>query len=190
MFTPKYTITDKLLANITWISNLVRDLNDRRFPKVILVEFEKIMKPQVACCLTITNNLIFYTTGPFIFKIRENIFEFLMINHSLCCPVCDQGFDCDLQDEIKLFSSIQYRFKFKKQSYTNLFYTLFTTTYFNRCIRCTKCDRFELMISNKKILGTLLRGLLTEVNFFKKFIKKIFYYQSNIVDICPVSSFN
>jgi NADH-quinone oxidoreductase chain G len=155
--------------------------------RMCLVELEKSPKPVVACTMPILNNMSIYTESPLVKKARENILELLLINHPLDCPICDQGGDCDLQDQTKLVGGDSSRFFNKKRSVENKFFGFFIKTIMNRCIHCTRCVRFSDELTDSPVFGTLNRGGNTEIGSYAQslFNSEI---SGNIVDLCPVGA--
>jgi len=83
--------------------------------RMCLIEVNNSIKPVASCALPITNNLSIFTDTPLVKKARENVLELLLLNHPLDCPICDQGGECDLQDQVKTYGSVKTRFFFKKR---------------------------------------------------------------------------
>lgn len=158
--------------------------------RVCLIELENAVKPVVSCSTGIEilkNNKIFHNS-PLVKKARENILEFLLLNHPLDCPICDQGGDCDLQDQSLFFGFSKRRFyKFKRIVNDKQFGPIVKTV-MTRCIHCTRCVRFIDEIAGTTELGTFGRGQKTEIGLYKQ--KIIFSGLSgNIIDLCPVGVF-
>lgn len=155
--------------------------------RMCLVEIEKSIKPVVACSTEIINNMVIFTNSPLVLKSRENILEMLLLNHPLDCPICDQGGECDLQDQAIFFGSTFSRNYFSKRSVEDKSCSNIIKTIMNRCIHCTRCVRFGEEICGVKFFGTLNRGLKTEIGnyIFKLSISKI---SANVVDLCPVGA--
>src|SRR5690554_7676431 len=84
--------------------------------RMCLVEIEKSPKPVAACAMPVANNMVIFTDTPLVKKARENVLESLLLNHPLDCPICDQGGECDLQDQTKIFGSDYSRMYYKKRS--------------------------------------------------------------------------
>lgn len=156
--------------------------------RMCLVEIDKLAKPQASCCLPIQHNMKIFTNSPFVKKAREAVLEFLLLNHPLDCPVCDQGGECDLQDNAFKFSFNRSRIKIKKQPSSNAFYNSFIKTIMTRCINCTKCVRYITEFYGKPILGSLNRGILSEIGAFNKTQLLNFEFSGNLIDICPVGA--
>merc|ERR1712146_23107 len=142
-------------------------------------------KPIAACAYPIASNMRIFTNSPLIQKARENILEFLLINHPLDCPICDQGGECDLQDQTLAFGADRSRFFYRKRGVTDKNCGPLIKTVMTRCIHCTRCVRFATEIAGVESLGTTNRGTDTEITTY---IKKIFDSEvsANVIDICPV----
>lgn len=155
--------------------------------RMCLVEIEKAPKPVASCALPISSNMSVFTDSPLVKKARENIVETLLLNHPLDCPICDQGGECDLQDQAKLFGSDYSRFQFKKRVVEDKPYGSFVKTIMTRCIHCTRCVRFSEEIAGTPSFGTFNRGSITEIG---PYTKDIFNSEisGNIIDLCPVGA--
>ena len=127
------------------------------------------------------------TTTPFIQKAREGVLEFLLLQHPLDCPICDQAGECDLQDQYMHFGVKFSRQFFIKRSLEDKIFTPTLKTIMTRCIHCTRCIRFFAEICNLPVLGTLNRGLDTEIGTYSAIP---FYSElsGNVVDLCPVGA--
>jgi hypothetical protein len=146
-------------------------------------------KPLVSCTSRAVPNMEIYTDSPLVKKAREGVLEFLLVNHPLDCPICDQGGECDLQDQsVKFGSDSSRRLLSFKRPVQDKDMGVFIKTIMTRCIHCTRCIRFlkdKVLMSS---LGTVGRGEKTEVSFyFKKFLDKSLL-SGNIVDVCPVGA--
>jgi len=155
--------------------------------RMCLVELKKIPKPIASCAMPIVNNMILFTLSPLIKKARENVLETLLINHPLDCPICDQGGECDLQDETKTFGIDINRFFFKKRNVEDKNFGFIIKTIMNRCIHCTRCVRFSSEIISVDFFGTINRGVNTEIS---NYISKPFNFllSGNVIDLCPVGA--
>lgn len=159
--------------------------------RVCLVELEKVAKPIVSCA---TNASIIYQTknkiyhdSPLVKKARENILEFLLLNHPLDCPICDQGGDCDLQDQSLFFGLTKRRFYKFKRIVNDKELGLIVKTVMTRCIHCTRCVRFITEIAGTEELGIFGRGNFSEIGTY---VNKIILSEisGNIIDLCPVGT--
>ena len=157
--------------------------------RVCLVELKNSNKPIVSCATNaktaLNSNNSLYHDSALIKKARENIIEFLLLNHPLDCPICDQGGDCDLQDQSLFFGVVKRRFyNFKKIVFDKNLGSIVKTV-MTRCIHCTRCVRFALEITGTTNLGIFGRGYHCEVSTYTN---KIITTElaGNIIDLCPV----
>lgn len=155
--------------------------------RMCLVEIKNSIKPMVACSLPLVQHMEIFTNTPLVRKSRENVLEFLLLNHPLDCPICDQGGECDLQDQTMLYGSDTTKFTFLKRGVQNKNCGPFIKTIMTRCIHCTRCIRFSQNIGNNYELGIINRGASTEITTFLKnvFISEL---SGNLVDLCPVGA--
>lgn len=155
--------------------------------RMCLVEIEKSPKPVAACAMPVANNMVVYTDTPLVKKARENVLETLLLNHPLDCPICDQGGECDLQDQTKIFGSDYSRMYYKKRSVVDKYCGPLIKTIMTRCIHCTRCVRFATEIAGIDTLGTLKRGTETEIGAY---IDRVFQTEiaGNVIDLCPVGA--
>nr|YP_010117898.1 NADH dehydrogenase subunit 11 [Phytophthora cocois]QPN53870.1 NADH dehydrogenase subunit 11 [Phytophthora cocois]QTV76649.1 NADH dehydrogenase subunit 11 [Phytophthora cocois] len=155
--------------------------------RMCLVEIENSPKPVASCAMPLMPNMKIFTDTPLVQKARESVLEFLLINHPLDCPICDQASECDLQDQTMIFGSDRSRFFFKKRGVEDKYCGPFIKTIMTRCIHCTRCVRFANEICGIDDLGTTGRGNKTEINFY---YPKIFNseFSGNLVDLCPVGA--
>lgn len=155
--------------------------------RICLVEVEKSPKPVVSCAMPISKGMVIYTDTPLVKKVRESVIEFLLINHPLDCPICDQGGECDLQDETLQFGSDRGRFFEFKRSVQDKEVGPIIKTIMTRCIHCTRCVRFSAEIAGQEVMGSFGRGEETEIGtYIPEFIKT--ELSGNLVDICPVGA--
>ena len=155
--------------------------------RMCLVEIQNSPKPVASCAMPVLNNMKIFTDTPLVQKARESVLEFLLINHPLDCPICDQASECDLQEQTMVFGSDKSRFFLKKRTVEDKYTGPFIKTIMTRCIHCTRCVRFSneiLLIDN---LGTTGRGNKTEINFYSS---NIFMseFSGNLIDLCPVGA--
>lgn len=159
--------------------------------RVCLVELKNSPKPVVSCAINakscLLNNKVYYDSI-LLKKARENILEFLLLNHPMDCPICDQGGECDLQDQSLFFGFTKKRFyKFKRiVSDKNL--GPIVKTVMTRCIHCTRCIRFSNEIAGTEELGIFGRGIGSEVGTY---VDKVLLTElsGNVIDLCPVGCF-
>lgn len=159
--------------------------------RMCLIEMSKSPKPVVSCSLNaqssfVGNNKI-YTNSPLVKKSRENIMEFLLLNHPLDCPICDQGGECDLQDQSLFFGMTRKRFYQQKRFVHNKYLGIIVKTVMSRCIHCTRCVRFATEIAGIEELGIFGRGVSSEVGTY---VTQFFNSElsGNLIDICPVGA--
>ena len=152
-----------------------------------LVEDLKQVKPLASCAVNVSNSMNIYTNTVKVKKARESVLEFLLANHPLDCPICDQGGECDLQDQSVVFGSDRGRFYEFKRSVEDKDCGPLIKTIMNRCIHCTRCVRFSNEIAGVNILGVTGRGSKMEIGFY---IEKLMSSElsGNIIDLCPVGA--
>lgn len=155
--------------------------------RMCLVEIEKSPKPQAACGLPVLDQIRIYTNTPLVKKAREGVLEFLLLNHPLDCPICDQGGACDLQNQALKYGNTRSRFYNFKRGVEDKGLGPIIKTVITRCIHCTRCVRFAWDIAGVEDLGTSLRGNQTEVGTY---VKKTFNSEvsGNVIDLCPVGA--
>ena len=155
--------------------------------RMCLVEVKGVNKPIASCAIPVTPDMVVFTNSKLVKKAREGILEFILINHPLDCPICDQGGECDLQDQSLVFGSDRGRFYEYKRSVNDKDCGPFIKTIMTRCIHCTRCVRFLDEVSGFKYLGLIGRGTKIEIS---NYINKIIYSElsGNIVDLCPVGA--
>jgi NADH-quinone oxidoreductase chain G len=156
--------------------------------RMCLVEIKNSPKPVASCAMPVMPNMEIFTNTPLVQKARESVLEFILINHPLDCPICDQASECDLQDQTMIFGSDRSRFFFKqKRGVEDKNVGPFIKTIMTRCIHCTRCVRFADEICNIDNFGTTGRGTFTEINFYDK---NIFFseFSGNLIDLCPVGA--
>jgi NADH dehydrogenase (ubiquinone) Fe-S protein 1 len=153
--------------------------------RMCLVEVENSPKPVASCAMPVMNGMKIYTDTPLVKKAREAVLEFLLLNHPLDCPICDQGGECDLQDQAIIFGSDRSRFYDFKRSVENKNFGPLIKTIMTRCIHCTRCVRFASEIAGVSDLGTTGRGREVEIGTY---IEKTFNspLSGNVIDLCPV----
>lgn len=155
--------------------------------RMCLVEVVQTLKPIASCALPISNNMKVFTNSKLVKKAREGILEFILINHPLDCPICDQGGECDLQDQSLIFGNDKGRFYEYKRSVNDKNCGPLIKTIMTRCIHCTRCIRFINEIAGFKYLGLIGRGNYMEItNFLSKII--LSEISGNLIDLCPVGA--
>lgn len=158
--------------------------------RVCLIELKNSIKPVVSCATnasSVLSNSKIYHDSALIQKARENILEFLLLNHPLDCPICDQGGDCDLQDQSLFFGITKRRFYNFKRIVSDKNLGLIVKTVMTRCIHCTRCVRFATEIAGVHDLGIFGRGNQSEIGTYTN---KIFSSElsGNVIDLCPVGA--
>jgi NADH dehydrogenase (ubiquinone) Fe-S protein 1 len=155
--------------------------------RMCLVELEKSPKPVASCAMPVMNNMQVFTETPLVKKAREGVLEFLLMNHPLDCPICDQGGECDLQDQAMFFGSDKSRFFEYKRGVEDKNCGPLIKTIMTRCIHCTRCVRFAMDIAGVEDLGTTNRGRDTEIGTY---VGKVFQSElsGNVIDLCPVGA--
>jgi NADH dehydrogenase/NADH:ubiquinone oxidoreductase subunit G len=170
--------------------------------RLCLVESGSSPKPVLACATEITDKLEIYTTGLLIKKVREQMLEFLLGNHPLYCPVCDQGGECDLQEVTIVFGSDRGRFSENKRTSHSFYFGPLVHVEMNRCIQCTRCIRFFDEIVGQNVLGTMGRGTSNTIATYIDLDMSLFTQNrigmynillnseiiGNVVDVCPVGA--
>ena len=144
-------------------------------------------KPQASCALPCADGMVVKTNSPMVKKAREGVMEFLLINHPLDCPICDQGGECDLQDQAMAYGSGISRYKEHKRSVENKYMGPIVKTEMTRCIHCTRCVRFATEIAGVPELGAFGRGEHMEIGTY---VEKALTSElsGNLVDLCPVGA--
>lgn len=159
--------------------------------RMCLVEIEKNPKPQASCAMPVMNGMRVKTDSKVTKKAREGVMEFLLVNHPLDCPICDQGGECDLQDQSMAFGSDRSRFTdiafSGKRAVEDKNIGPLVKTIMTRCIHCTRCIRFGSEIAGVDDLGTTGRGADMQVGTY---IEKMFRSElsGNVIDLCPVGA--
>jgi NADH-quinone oxidoreductase chain G len=155
--------------------------------RMCMVELETSLKPVIACSTSLTQGMSVWTNSALVKKARENVLELLLINHPLDCPICDQGGECDLQDQTMVYGGDRGRFKEEKRSVSDKHLGPYIKTIMTRCIHCTRCVRFCDEILGEPALGTMGRGNATEIGtYLSKAVTG--ELSGNVVDLCPVGA--
>ncbi|XP_067844199.1 NADH-ubiquinone oxidoreductase 75 kDa subunit, mitochondrial isoform X2 [Heptranchias perlo] len=155
--------------------------------RMCLVEIEKAPKPVASCAMPVMKGWNILTNSEKSKKAREGVMEFLLANHPLDCPICDQGGECDLQDQSMMFGSDRSRFTEGKRAVEDKNIGPLVKTIMTRCIHCTRCIRFASEVAGVDDLGTTGRGNEMQVGTY---IEKMFMSEvsGNIIDLCPVGA--
>jgi len=156
--------------------------------RMCFIEIRNINKPIIACATNISENIDVFTNSLLAFKSRENILEFILINHPIDCPICDQGGECDLQDQYTVMGSINSRFyENNKKAVLNKNINFLIKLSLNKCINCSRCVRYSNQIIGDYSFSLLGRGESSNISNYVKnfFISEI---NLNVVDLCPVGA--
>lgn len=155
--------------------------------RICMVEISNVIKPVVSCATSISKNMNIFTNTELVKIARENVLELLLINHPLDCPICDQGGECDLQDQTMIYGSDRGRFYETKRSVEDKNFGPIIKTVMTRCIHCTRCVRYSDEIIGINVLGMMGRGKETEISGY---VTTNLQHEmiGNIADICPVGA--
>jgi NADH-quinone oxidoreductase subunit G len=144
-------------------------------------------KPQASCALPAADNQEITTNSPKIKKAREGVLEFLLINHPLDCPICDQGGECDLQDETMAYGGDSSRYLDNKRAVDEKYLGPLVKTTMTRCIHCTRCVRFISEVAGVPELGATGRGEEMEITTYVEHALSS-ELSANVIDLCPVGA--
>ena len=155
--------------------------------RMCLVEMDKSPKPIASCAMPAAEGMNIKTNTPKIEKSRKGVMEFLLANHPLDCPVCDQGGECDLQDQSMFYGIDKSRFKENKRAVPDKDMGPLVKTQMTRCIHCTRCIRFATEIAGVPELGAIGRGEDMEITtYLEQSIQS--ELSGNVIDLCPVGA--
>jgi len=144
-------------------------------------------KPQASCALPAADGQEIRTDSPMVKKAREGVMEFLLINHPLDCPICDQGGECDLQDQSIAYGRGHSRFHENKRAVTEKYMGPIVKTVMTRCIQCTRCVRFAEEVAGVEEIGALYRGENMQItSYLEQAVTS--ELSGNVVDLCPVGA--
>ena len=144
-------------------------------------------KPQASCALPAAEGQIISTDSPMVKLAREGVMEFLLINHPLDCPICDQGGECDLQDQSVAYGRGKSRYHEHKRAVTDKYMGPLINTVMTRCIHCTRCVRFSEEVAGVDEIGALYRGENTQITTYLEQAAK-HELSANVIDLCPVGA--
>ena len=144
-------------------------------------------KPQASCALPAADKQVIRTDTPMVKKAREGVMEFLLINHPLDCPICDQGGECDLQDQAMAYGRGTSRFEENKRAVEDKYMGPVIKTAMTRCVQCTRCIRFSEEVAGTPEIGMLYRGEDSQITAYleKALTSEL---SGNLGDICPVGA--
>ncbi len=163
--------------------------------RMCLVELKGSPKPVASCAWGVRDCRpgpngeppVVNTKSPMVRKAREGVMEFLLINHPLDCPICDQGGECDLQDQAMAYGVDSSRYRENKRAVEDKYIGPLVKTIMNRCIHCTRCIRFSAEVAGVPELGAIGRGEDMEITTYLEQAMTS-ELQSNVVDLCPVGA--
>lgn len=155
--------------------------------RMCLVEIEKSPKPVASCAMPAGDGMVVSTKTPTVKRAREGVMEFLLINHPLDCPICDQGGECDLQDQAMAFGVDTSRFDENKRAVEDKQMGPLVNTIMTRCIHCTRCVRFIQEVAGVPEIGAIGRGEDMEITTYleKSLTSEL---SGNVIDLCPVGA--
>ena len=155
--------------------------------RMCLVEMERAPKPVASCAMPAGDGMVIKTDSEMVRKAREGVMEFMLINHPLDCPICDQGGECDLQDQAMGYGGDTSRYLEPKRAVENKHMGPLISTIMTRCIHCTRCVRFSTEVAGVNDLGAIGRGEGMEITTYleKALASEL---SGNVVDLCPVGA--
>ena len=155
--------------------------------RMCLVEMEKSPKPIASCAMPAAEGMNIKTNTAFVEKARKGVMEFLLANHPLDCPVCDQGGECDLQDQSMYYGIDKSRFVENKRQVKEKYMGPLIKTQMTRCIHCTRCIRFATEVAGVPEIGAIGRGENMEITtYLEKSMES--ELSANVIDLCPVGA--
>ena len=155
--------------------------------RMCLVEIEKSPKPVASCAMPASEGMNIKTNTALVEKARKGVMEFLLVNHPLDCPVCDQGGECDLQDQSMFYGVDKSRFKENKRAVSEKNMGPLIKTQMTRCIHCTRCIRFATEIAGVPEIGAIGRGEDMQITTYLEQSMQS-ELSANVVDLCPVGA--
>jgi NADH-quinone oxidoreductase subunit G len=155
--------------------------------RMCLVEMEKSPKPVASCAMPAADGQVIHTRTEKVKKAREGVMEFLLINHPLDCPICDQGGECDLQDQAITYGKGASRYDENKRAVTEKYMGPLIKTVMTRCIHCTRCVRFAEEVAGVEEIGAIGRGESMQItSYLEKAVTS--EVSGNVIDLCPVGA--
>jgi NADH-quinone oxidoreductase subunit G len=155
--------------------------------RMCLVEVSNARKPVPACATPVMQDMVVYTTSPAALESQKQVMQFLLINHPLDCPICDQGGECELQDLAVGYGKDKSVFNEEKRAVASEDVGPLVETWMTRCIHCTRCVRFGEEIAGMRELGVTYRGEHSEIGTYVKHMMKS-ELSANVIDLCPVGA--
>ena len=155
--------------------------------RMCLVEMDKSRKPIASCAMPAAEGMNIKTNTEMVEKARKGVMEFLLANHPLDCPVCDQGGECDLQDQSLYYGVDKSRFSENKRHVSEKYMGPLIKTQMTRCIHCTRCVRFATEVAGVPEIGAIGRGENMEITtYLEKSMES--ELSGNVIDLCPVGA--
>ncbi|MBL8659523.1 MAG: NADH-quinone oxidoreductase subunit G [Rhodospirillales bacterium] len=155
--------------------------------RMCLVAMEGSPKPIASCAMPAADGMVIHTNTPEVHKMREGVMEFLLINHPLDCPICDQGGECDLQDQALFYGFDRGRYIENKRAVRDKYMGPLIKTIMTRCIHCTRCIRFATEVAGVPEIGAIGRGENMEVvTYLDQALAS--ELSGNVIDLCPVGA--
>ena len=154
--------------------------------RMCLVEMERSPKPIASCAMPAGDNMVIHTNTETVKKAREGVMEFLLINHPLDCPICDQGGECDLQDQAMMYGRGGSRYEENKRAVSEKYMGPLIKTIMTRCIHCTRCVRFVEEVAGAPEIGAIFRGENMEITALEQVVDS--ELSGNVIDLCPVGA--
>ena len=155
--------------------------------RMCLVEMERSPKPVASCAMPANEGMNIKTNTEFVKKARKGMMEFLLANHPLDCPVCDQGGECDLQDQSLFYGFDKSRFSENKREVKDKYMGPLIKTQMTRCIHCTRCIRFAEEVAGVPEIGAIGRGENMEITTYLE-QSMTSELSANVIDLCPVGA--
>jgi len=143
-------------------------------------------KPAASCAMPAGENMEVFTESAMVLKARKGVMEFLLINHPLDCPICDQGGECDLQDQAMGYGMDHSRFAENKRAVPDKYMGPLIKTIMTRCIHCTRCVRYVDEVAGMPAIGGLFRGEHMEISSLERAVTS--ELSGNVIDLCPVGA--
>jgi len=155
--------------------------------RMCLVEVEKAPKPVASCAMPVAEGMVVLTQSETAKAARHGVMEFLLINHPLDCPICDQGGECDLQDQAMAYGTDHSRYEENKRAVTDKEMGPLVKTIMTRCIHCTRCIRFATEVAGVDEIGAVGRGEHMEITTYleRSLTSEL---SGNVIDLCPVGA--
>ena len=154
-----------------------------------VVEVKNSFKPIISCAVLILKDMDINTNSVLVLKARESVLQFILNNHPLDCPICDQGGECDLQDQYVIMGSSESRYyENNKKSVKDKNISFILKLSLNKCINCSRCTRFSQIVNGDYSYSLLGRGENIFISNYLKELNNVFEMSSNVMDLCPVGA--